>query len=120
MVYTQHIAPWRTCHACMELHMLSNITILAVYNMKLEKIMSFVIKMVNLSFLFLSALFGEITRLLNHVMGIGTHALDIGAMTPFFWLFEEREKVKEKRKWDSEQAFVTVYVYFMGIYFANM
>jgi len=28
-------------------------------------------------------------------MGIGTHALDIGAMTPFFWLFEEREKTME-------------------------
>jgi NADH:ubiquinone oxidoreductase subunit D len=26
-------------------------------------------------------------------MLIGTHALDIGALTPFFWLFEEREKV---------------------------
>ena len=32
---------------------------------------------------------------MNHQMGIGTHALDIGALTPFFWLFEEREKVKE-------------------------
>ena len=40
------------------------------------------------------ALFGEITRLLNHTMSIGTHALDVGAMTPFFWLFEEREKVR--------------------------
>jgi len=38
-------------------------------------------------------LFGEITRILNHIMGVGTHALDVGAMTPFFWLFEEREKV---------------------------
>jgi len=38
-------------------------------------------------------LFAEITRILNHIMGIGTHALDIGAMTPFFWMFEEREKV---------------------------
>lgn len=38
-------------------------------------------------------LFGELTRIQNHIMGIGTHALDIGAMTPFFWLFEEREKV---------------------------
>lgn len=43
----------------------------------------------------MSALFGEITRLLNHIMAIGTHALDIGAMTPFFWLFEEREKMME-------------------------
>lgn len=41
----------------------------------------------------LLVLFGEITRILNHLMAIGTHALDIGALTPFFWLFEEREKV---------------------------
>ena len=45
-----------------------------------------------------AALYAEITRLLNHTMGIGTHALDIGAMTPFFWLFEEREKVEETLK----------------------
>lgn len=41
------------------------------------------------------ALFAEITRLLNHIMAVGTHALDVGAMTPFFWLFEEREKMME-------------------------
>lgn len=40
-------------------------------------------------------MFAEITRLLNHLMVIGTHALDIGALTPFFWLFEEREKMME-------------------------
>jgi len=39
-------------------------------------------------------LFGELTRIMNHLMGIGTHALDIGAITPFFWMFEEREKVE--------------------------
>lgn len=38
-------------------------------------------------------LYGEMTRILNHIMAITTHALDIGAMTPFFWMFEEREKV---------------------------
>lgn len=37
---------------------------------------------------FLAALFAELTRIQNHIMGLTTHALDIGAMTPFFWLFE--------------------------------
>lgn len=41
-----------------------------------------------------AVLYGEMTRILNHIMGITTHALDIGAMTPFFWMFEEREKVR--------------------------
>ena len=48
---------------------------------------------VSVSVCCVTALFGEITRILNHIMSVGTHALDIGAMTPFFWLFEEREKV---------------------------
>lgn len=41
----------------------------------------------------LVVLYGEMTRILNHIMAVTTHALDIGAMTPFFWMFEEREKV---------------------------
>jgi NADH dehydrogenase (ubiquinone) Fe-S protein 2 len=40
-------------------------------------------------------IFSEITRILNHILGITTHALDVGAMTPFLWLFEEREKLLE-------------------------
>jgi NADH dehydrogenase (ubiquinone) Fe-S protein 2 len=40
-------------------------------------------------------LFCEITRILNHLMAITTHALDIGAFTPFLWGFEEREKLME-------------------------
>jgi NADH dehydrogenase (ubiquinone) Fe-S protein 2 len=40
-------------------------------------------------------LFLEITRILNHLLALTTHALDIGAMTPFFWGFEEREKLME-------------------------
>ena len=37
----------------------------------------------------------EITRILNHLLGVGCHAMDIGAMTPFLWFFEEREKLIE-------------------------
>jgi len=40
-------------------------------------------------------LFSEITRLLNHILAITTHALDVGALTPFLWGFEEREKLME-------------------------
>ncbi|KAI0229472.1 NADH dehydrogenase [ubiquinone] iron-sulfur protein 2, mitochondrial [Lamellibrachia satsuma] len=44
---------------------------------------------------YIRTLFGEITRLLNHILAISSHALDVGAMTPLFWLFEEREKLCE-------------------------
>ena len=44
---------------------------------------------------FIRVLFCEITRILNHIMNLTTHALDVGAMTPFFWLFEERDKMME-------------------------
>jgi len=40
-------------------------------------------------------LFLELTRLLNHLMAVTTHALDVGALTPFLWGFEEREKLME-------------------------
>jgi len=40
-------------------------------------------------------LFLEITRLLNHLLAVGCHAMDVGAMTPFLWAFEEREKLME-------------------------
>jgi len=36
-----------------------------------------------------------LTRLLNHLLAVGCHAMDVGAMTPFLWAFEEREKLME-------------------------
>ena len=44
---------------------------------------------------YIRVLFSEITRILNHIMAITTQALDVGAMTPLLWLFEEREKMME-------------------------
>jgi NADH-quinone oxidoreductase subunit D len=40
-------------------------------------------------------LFAEITRVLNHLLNITTYALDVGAITPALWGFEEREKLME-------------------------
>ena len=44
---------------------------------------------------YIRVLFSEITRILNHILNITTFALDVGAMTPFLWLFEEREVLME-------------------------
>lgn len=44
---------------------------------------------------YIRVIFCEITRILNHIMSLTTHALDVGAFTPLLWLFEEREKLME-------------------------
>ena len=44
---------------------------------------------------YIRVLFLEITRILNHLLAISSHAMDVGAITPFLWAFEEREKLLE-------------------------
>jgi len=44
---------------------------------------------------YIRTLFDEITRILNHLMWLGTHALDIGAMTLFLYCFREREDLMD-------------------------
>lgn len=44
---------------------------------------------------YIRVIFSELTRLLNHLMAVTTHAMDVGALTPFLWGFEEREKLME-------------------------
>jgi len=44
---------------------------------------------------YIRVLFSEITRILNHILNITTMALDVGAMTPVLWGFEEREILME-------------------------
>jgi NADH-quinone oxidoreductase subunit D len=42
---------------------------------------------------YIRVMFDEITRILNHLCWLGTHALDIGAMTVFLYCFREREEL---------------------------
>nr|YP_010833558.1 NADH dehydrogenase subunit 7 [Jatropha curcas]WFG81184.1 NADH dehydrogenase subunit 7 [Jatropha curcas] len=44
---------------------------------------------------YIRVLFREITRISNHSLALTTHAMDVGALTPFLWAFEEREKLLE-------------------------
>lgn len=43
----------------------------------------------------LRTLFDELTRILNHLLAVSCHALDVGSMSALFWAFEEREKLME-------------------------
>jgi len=62
------------------------------YSLSIENLLSMSIprraKLIRVIFL-------EITRILNHLLAVGCHSMDVGAMTPFLWAFEEREKLME-------------------------
>ena len=42
---------------------------------------------------YIRVMFDEITRIMNHLMWVGTHALDVGAMSVFLYAFRERENL---------------------------
>lgn len=62
------------------------------YSLAVEKSLNCIIP---LRAQYIRVLFDEITRILNHIMAVTTHAMDVGALTPFLWAFEEREKLME-------------------------
>ncbi len=62
------------------------------YSMAVEKLLHLEIP---LRASYIRVIFLELTRLLNHIMAITTHAMDVGALTPFLWVFEERERLME-------------------------
>jgi NADH-quinone oxidoreductase subunit D len=64
---------------------------------------------------YIRVLFDEITRILNHLLNVTTMALDVGAMTPLLWMFEEREKLMEFYEAASGQRMHANYYRFGGV-----
>jgi NADH dehydrogenase (ubiquinone) Fe-S protein 2 len=62
------------------------------YSLGLEKLLGIIVPERSS---YIRVIFLEITRILNHLLAVTTHALDVGALTPFLWAFEEREKLME-------------------------
>lgn len=62
------------------------------YSLAIEKLLNCSIP---LRAQYIRVIFSEITRILNHLLALTTHILDVGATTPFLWGFEEREKLME-------------------------
>lgn len=44
---------------------------------------------------YIRVIYSELTRIANHLLNIATFAMDVGAITPFLWAFEERETIME-------------------------
>ena len=63
------------------------------YCLTIEKLLN--IQNVSKSTNYIRILFDELTRILNHMLAIACHALDIGSMSSIFWSFEERENIME-------------------------
>jgi len=61
-----------------------------VYSLAVEKLMNITVP---IRAQYIRVLFAELTRILNHLLAVTTHAIDIGALTPFLWAFEERDKM---------------------------
>ncbi|WP_038249926.1 NADH-quinone oxidoreductase subunit D [Wolbachia endosymbiont of Glossina morsitans morsitans] len=59
---------------------------------------------------YLRVLFCELTRILNHLLNVSSQALDVGAMTPLLWIFEEREKILEFYERASGARFHAAYI----------
>lgn len=62
------------------------------YSLAVEKLLNIEVP---LRAKFIRVIFVELTRILNHLLAVSTHALDVGAMSPFLWAFEERQKIME-------------------------
>ncbi len=64
------------------------------YSLCIEKLLN-VVPYIPRRARFIRVIFLEITRILNHLLAVGCHAMDVGATTPFLWCFEERERLME-------------------------
>lgn len=63
------------------------------YCLTIEKLLN--IQNISKTTNYIRILFDELTRILNHMLAIACHALDIGSMSSIFWSFEERENIME-------------------------
>ena len=63
------------------------------YCLSIEKLLN--IQNISSQTNYIRVLFDELTRILNHMLAIACHSLDIGSMSSIFWSFEERENIME-------------------------
>ena len=66
---------------------------------------------------YIRVLVAELSRLASHFLAIGTYALDIGATTPFLWIFKERENIQRLFEWVCGARLLYNYIWVGGLFY---
>lgn len=66
---------------------------------------------------YIRVLVAELNRLASHFIAIGTYALDIGAATPFLWIFRDREHIMRMLEWLCGARMLYNYVWVGGLFY---
>lgn len=66
---------------------------------------------------YIRVLVAELNRIASHFIAIGTYALDIGAYTPFLWLFRDREHIMRLLEWTSGARMLYNYIWVGGLFY---
>lgn len=66
---------------------------------------------------YIRVLVAELNRLASHFLAVGTYALDMGAQTPFLWIFRERENILRLLEWVSGARMLYNYIWIGGLFY---
>lgn len=66
---------------------------------------------------YIRVLVAELNRIASHFVAIGTYGMDIGALTPFFWLVRDREHILRMLEWVSGARMLYNYIWVGGLFY---
>jgi NADH-quinone oxidoreductase subunit D len=66
---------------------------------------------------YIRVLVAELNRIASHFVAIGAYGMDIGAMTPFFWLLRDREHILRLLEWASGARMLYNYIWVGGLFY---
>ncbi len=66
---------------------------------------------------YIRVLVAELNRIASHLIAIGTYGMDIGAMTPFFWVMRDREHILRLLEWASGSRLLYNYIWVGGLFY---
>ncbi len=66
---------------------------------------------------YIRVLVAELNRIASHFVAIGTYGLDIGAMTPFFWVMRDREHIMRLLEWTCGARMLYNYIWIGGLFY---